>query len=179
MVASMMMAVAALVMLQFLSTQSESWRVTLTQQELNDELQQVASEVNRELRNSTRAAGANPPDVSLESSEDLQFYLPGDVDGDGSILDALGELEWDTGTEIQYLYDAGAEQLQRLTLQNNVPVGTTRIIGDDLTAVAFADQTTDNTLLADEIRLTITGSRTTLRGRVVSASVSSIIRLRN
>ncbi len=179
MITCAILAVAALVVMRFLKQESEGWQVTMAQQGLVSELEQVASEVNRELRNATRAAVGTPPNITLQSATDLRFYLPGDVDGNGTILDAIGAIEWATGLQVQYLYDAPSRQLRRRTLQAGNPVGTTRVIGDDITVISFADQTTDNTLLADEIRMTLTALRTTTQGRAVTMSVNTIIRLRN
>ena len=177
--AAVSMTVTA-VILTFLSQESESWQLTLAQQQLSGQLQQAASEINRELRNATRTAAASPPNTSLASAQDIRFYLPSDLDGNGTILNSFGNIEWDTVNQIQYQFDAANRQLQRRVLQGGNPVaGATRVIGNDITAVSFADQTTDNTLLMDEMRVILTGQQTTPRGRQVSTTLNSVIRLRN
>ncbi len=179
MVASAIFMSSAVVFLMFMSQNSESWQTTSIQQGLVSDIEKAAAEVNRELRNATRSAAGSPPNATRVSATDFRFYLPGDVDGNGTILDATGNIEWATVNQIQYFYDAGTRRLLRRTLQAGVPVGTDRVIASDVTAAAFADQASDATLLSDEIRLTLTTARTTVKNRTLTSSVNSISRLRN
>ena len=179
MIASAIFMSSAVLFLMFMSQNSESWQVTSIQQGLVSDIEKAAAEVNRELRNATRTAAGTPPNATRVSATDYRFYLPGDIDGNGTILDATGNIEWTTATQIQYFYDAGTRMLLRRTLQAGVPVGADRVIASDITAAAFEDQASDATLLADEVRLTATIARTTVKNRTLTSTVNSISRLRN
>ena len=103
----------------------------------------------------------------------MVLFLPADVDGTNGVLDALGNLEWDTLNPIQYIYNAGTGQLTR------VEGATTRVLAHDVTSAAFDDQQTDATLLATELRIRLTVQRVTPFRRTVSASANTVVRLRN
>ena len=129
-----------------------------------------------ELRHATRAAAGSPPNLTVPAAPNntsLTFYLPADVDGNGLIVDAAGNIEWATGTPIQYQYNVAAKQLRR------VADGNTRVLANDVTGVVFKDRTIDGSLNADEVSIQLTLQRTTPSGRAVSTTVNALVKLRN
>ena len=130
-----------------------------------------------ELRPATRAAAGSPPNLTVPAAPNntsLTFYLPEDLDGNGLIIDAAGVIEWVTDTPIQYQYDAGTKQLRRV-----VAGGATRVLANDVTQAVFKDRSIDASLSADEVSIQLTLQRSTLNGRLVSTTVSALVKLRN
>ena len=129
-----------------------------------------------ELRHATRAAAGSPPNLTIPASPNntsLTFYLPADLDGNGFIIDAAGNIEWVTGTPIQYQYDAGTKQLRRIA------GGATRVLANDVTQAVFKDRTIDGSLNPDEVSIQLTLQRVTSNGRSVSTTVSALVKSRN
>jgi hypothetical protein len=113
----------------------------------------------------------------------MTFYLPADLDaGDGNttIVDAIGNIEWNNANPVNFTYDAAARQLQR------IQGGNTVILANDVDSVLFEDLTTQTaqgivptTLYNNEIKITLTLRRTTPQGRPVAATAIEIVKLRN
>ena len=129
-----------------------------------------------ELRSATRAAAGSPPNLTVPAAPNntsLTCYLPADLDGNGLIINAAGAIEWVVGTPIQYQYDAASRQLRR------VAGGATRVLANDVTQAVFKDRSIDASLSADEVSIQLTLQRSTLNGRLVSTTVSALVKLRN
>jgi len=130
-----------------------------------------------ELRNATRTSTQNPsPNLSIPSSpnnKQIQFYLPADKDGDGLITDNQGDIEWATNNMIHYQFVPGQKKLRRLEQ------GVERILANDVSDVAFSDIGIDPTLALTELKIVLTLSKTTTKGRNVTFTLTSLVRLRN
>jgi type II secretory pathway pseudopilin PulG len=176
MVVGTIMLSMSLVATVWLTGMSDLWWTTMIQSELRTQSQQVMNRVLAELRSGTRTSPGSPPNAAIPAAPGnttMTFYLPTDLDADGTIIDAIGNTEWDVANEIQYVYDAGARQLLR------VQGGTTVVFAHDVDAVTFEDADIDPALNANEVKITLTLEKTTPQQRTVAATAVEIVKLRN
>lgn len=174
MVVGAILSMTSVMTLDFLRKESEQWELATAQADVNTGAEQGMDRLVRELRSATRRTGASPPDVEMVAPDLLRVYLPADADNNGTIVDALtGATEWDTATAIDYVYDAGSGQLQRLA------GGAVQVLASNVSALQFDDQTTDASLGSNELKIHLTVQRTTAYNRVVSVELESIVRLVN
>ena len=166
----------SVVLLECLNQGSDFWELSTTQADLGTREEIVMDEMVRELRSATRTAQTSPPKISIPPSPNntqLTFYLATDLDGNGLILDATGNLEWDTNNPVQYQYAPSTRQLRRL-------VGATqRVLASDVASVTFADQAIDSSLANNEVKIVLTLQRTTPHQRVVTTTATPLVKLRN
>ena len=176
MITGALFALIAVTIMQFLTNQSDAVQTSMYQSDLRSDVQQAIRTMTGELQMARRTAAETPPSVNVPAAPGnttMTLFLPTDVDGTNGILDALGNVEWNTLNPIQYVYDAAAQQLTR------VEGAATRVLANDVTSATFDDQQTDATLLATEVRIQLTVQRVTPFGRTVSASANTVVRLRN
>ncbi len=131
-----------------------------------------------ELKNATRTSSENPsPNLAIPShpnNRSIDFYLPVDSnDANTIIINALGAIEWDKSNKIQYQYIPGQQMLRRLEKGNHV------VIAEGVSAITFEDASIVPSLLADELRISLTLLGTTERRQSVSSTVVGIVSLRN
>jgi len=175
-VASVLVALISLLVMQWLTSESDLWELSMYRTHLRTQAEQAMDQVVSELRNATRTNPASPPNATIPpppNNDRIQFYLPTDVDGNGLIVDASGATEWDPANPIDYQYDAVIQQLQR------IEAGASRVFANDVVAVTFQDQTIDPSLYADEVRVFLTLQTITPHQRTVSVTSSSVVKLRN
>jgi len=130
-----------------------------------------------ELLNATRTSTQDPsPNLSIPSkpnNKSIHFRLPEDKDGDGLITDSDGNIEWNTNDPIDYQYIPGQKVLRRLEKGEQI------ILARDVEGVQFIDIDIDSTLGINELKIILTLTKTTPRGRDVSVTLCGIVRLRN
>lgn len=163
-------------LLEFSLRHTDLENLSLVQAELRTDAALALDGMLQELRHGTRAGATSPPNLTIPAAPNntqLQLYLPVDADGNGLIVDAAGNLEWDTGTPIVYQYNAATRQLLRSA------GATTRVLANHVTDVVFEDRTIDGALPADEVRIRLTLERTTRRGRSVNIGANTLVKLRN
>jgi len=153
------------------------WEFSVTSSDLQSNGQHAMNMMTKELRNATRTQGMTPPDAGVlgtpPNNKGMLFYLPTDIDGNGTITDAVtGDTEWDPNL-IQYDYDNVNLQLLRNTM------GTQKVLANYVTDVRFNDWNTDLSLFREEIKITLQMQRNTSKGRTVTASFISTVKLRN
>jgi len=144
--------------------------------DLRSQVQLATSEMLKELRHTTRAAAGTPPNISIPAAPNniqMTLYLPADLDGNGMIIDAAGNLEWNVLHPVQYQYDAPSRQLRRIDNAG------TRVMANKVSAVSCEDRAIDATLLTDEVRIRLTLQDTTSHGRNLSAADTVLVKLRN
>ena len=153
------------------------WETGRYQAELQAQARTALYYMVSELRNATRISTQNPsPNLTIPSvpnNKDIAFYLPQDLDDDGLITDANGDIEWETSNRIQYQYIPGQKEVRRLEK------GVQRILTRDVTDIQFIDINVDPTLSINELRIILVLSKTTPRHRDISIRLSSIVALRN
>ncbi len=145
---------------------SDASELASVQTELRSEIQRAMDQMVRELRSTA------PSRLTVQAGPSLVFSVPGDIDGDQSILDNLGNIEWPAGNSITYQLAAG-QQLVR------VQGATQRVLANNVPNVTFDNSTTNPALFTNEVRIRLTLQRTTQRQRQVTISGTAVVRLRN
>ena len=175
MVASTIAVSVGLVAVVWMTGLSDLWNTASTQAQMRLNAQLGMNRLVDELRSATRTAAGSPPNVSIPAAPNnttMTCYLPADLDGNGSIIDATGNLEWGA-TAIQYARDAASRQLRRTA------GGQTLVIANDVQSVTFEDAAINSALYANEVKITLTLQATTAQRRTVSATAVEIVKLRN
>jgi len=176
MVAGTLLVSLGLIATLWLTGVSDLWWTTTTQSDVRTATQQALSRMLSELRSATRTAAGSPPNAVIPAAPGnttLTFYLPADVDGNGLIIDALGNTEWNVATPVQYAYVPAQRRLVRIQAGQQVVLAT------DVTAVAFEDASLNPALYQNEVKITLTLQRVTPQRRTVSATAAEIVKLRN
>ena len=175
-IASFLTALLGLAVMRNQASLSEAMEASRVQADALTEAEQALLTVTRELRAGTRTEVASPPNALIPASPantTLTFYLPGDINGDGTIVDGAGEIEWVNGVPIVYAYNAGLQQLTRTA------GGQTRVVANNVSSLFFEDRTINVTLNDDEVRIRLSIRKTTSRGMPIVGTVSGITQLRN
>ena len=160
--------------LVFLNIQSDFWELSTTQTDTRSDVERAMADMTKELRLARRVTPGVAPNITVApGNAAITFYVPTDMDGLTGVLDSIGNVEWNTANPIQFTYDAASQQLRR------IEGGVTRVLANDVTSATFRDQATDNTLLANEVKMALTIQRTTPHRRTVPASATTVVRLRN
>ena len=177
MVAGGIMVSMSLIAMLWLTGVSDLWWTTTTQSDVRMLSQMAVNRMINELRSATVTSGAaSPPRVAIPAAPNntsLTFYLPADVDGNGLIVDANGNTEWDVNTPIQYVFVPAQNQLLRVQGAQQV------VLANNVTAAAFQNRAMDATLGTNEIRMSLTLQRTTPQRRTITATAVEIVKLRN
>ncbi len=176
MVAGTILMSMSLLAALWLTGVSDLWWTAHSQSEARTVSHLAVNRLVAELRSGTRRAGGSPPNAVIPAAPgniQVTFFLPADLDGNGTIIDAIGEIEWDNANPVQYVHVPAQLQLQRLQ------GGLTRVLADGVQSATFEDATVNPALLPDEIRVTLTLQRRTPRGRTVSATSVETLKLRN
>ncbi len=156
---------------------NDMFQVARDESDLQAEARRALMYMTRELKNATRTSAQNPsPNLSIPShpnNKHVEFCLPEDKDDDGYITDSDGETEWNTNDKIQYQYIPGQQILRRLHKGDHLT------LANDVTDVQFIDNDIDGSLPLTELQIVITITKTTSSNRVITFTLSSIVRLRN
>jgi hypothetical protein len=180
MVAGGLMLSLTLVGALWLNQASDLWWTTNTQAHVRLTTQQVMNRLVDELRMGTRIPGVNPPAPSvlipaLPNNTTLTCYLPEDTTGDGitTIVDDIGNIQWNVLTPMLYVYVPATRQLERRRGAETI------ILATDVQDVRFEDRNLNANLMENEVRITLTLSRVTPQRRTVQATAVETVRLRN
>jgi hypothetical protein len=176
MVAGSILLSMSLIAMLWLTGVSDLWWTTTTQSEVRTRSQQAVNRLVSELRSATRIAAGSPPNAVIPAAPGnttMTFYLPGDLDLNGLIIDAAGNTEWDAAAPIQYVFVPAQQQLIRIQGAQQT------VIANNVTAAAFDDRNTLATLANNEVQVSLTVQRTTPQRRTVSATSVEIVKLRN
>ena len=179
MVAGTILLSMSLVAMLWLNGASDLWWMTTTQSDIRTNTQHALNRVVSELRSATRTAAASPPNAAIPArpgNTTMTFYLPADLDpldGNTTIVDAIGNIEWNLNNPIRYTYLPATRQLVRTEGAQQ------SILSNDVSSVAFEDSAIDPALMANEIRVALTLQKRTPQRRSVQATVTEIVKLRN
>lgn len=176
MVAGTLLVSLSLIATLWLTGVSDLWWTATTQSDIRSATQQALSRMVSELRSATRTAAGSPPNAVIPAAPGnttLTFYLPADLDNNGLIIDALGNTEWNVANPVQYAYVPAQRRLVR------TQAGLQVVLATDVAAVTFTDATLDPSLYQNEVRIALTGQKTTPQRRTVSATAAEIVKLRN
>jgi prepilin-type N-terminal cleavage/methylation domain-containing protein len=177
MVAAGIFLIISAIMLSFFIHSSDVWQLVTTNSDLRAVARNAMSYMAQELRNATRTSSENPsPNLSIPrrpNNSSIAFCLPVDIDGNGYIIDSVGKTEWDINNVIQYQCLAQSRQLSRLEKGNRY------IIANDVASVEFEDNSINQALYNNELKIILTLQKLTPQRRSVSVTLVSIVKLRN
>jgi len=131
--------------------------------ELRQEIIKTFMKMERELKET------RPAQISLGSGTQgasLTFKIPQDIDGDGTILDSSGNIEW--SANIVYALN-GSNQITRTTS------GATTIISNDVTALLFTRPSTP----VDILQIDVSVSKATATNKILQDSGEISVKMRN
>jgi len=142
---------------------------TSLEEEMQNALYTMASEL-RQTRNSKIAVG--PVNADGVWYDTIRFSIPWDINGDGNVVSATGELEWsDQGTSNWTVtYALSGFQLLRTSGDGRNPV-----LASHITAVSFRRQAGTPGL----VDITLTGQMTTYLNRTIQISLTNSVEMRN
>jgi prepilin-type N-terminal cleavage/methylation domain-containing protein len=110
-------------------------------------------------------------------SHEIVFRITADLDGDGvRTASATGDIEWNA-SEISYVLVTAADGVNQV--ERRVNGGSPKIVARYVERMCFDDNATDSSVSYGQIRLTLYMRKTTTDGRVVKASYSTIVKMRN
>jgi prepilin-type N-terminal cleavage/methylation domain-containing protein len=141
--------------------------------ELRREIIRAFMAMERELRETRPVSGGSSARIDLnygETGNSISFQIPQDIDGDGRILDVLGEIEW-SGNIIYSLN--GNNELIRTD-----PNGTTKVLARNITGLGFSRSRAPD-LPNDLLIINIIAQKPSAMGRPVIETGEFIVRMRN
>ncbi len=175
-IVSSIITLVSSIFVEHLICQSDFLWTSTTQAEMRSQAQLALDAVLGELRHTTRAAAGSPPNLVIPAPPNnttMTFYLPIDIDGNGLIVDNVGNIEWDIGNPVQYQFVPAARQLRRVVGVNS------RVLANDVNGVTFEDRNIDGAMATDEVRIRLVFQRVSPRQRVVSETATAIVKMRN
>ena len=174
MIASVIFSIISIAIMMFAIRQTDFWEISTTQADLRVEAEQAVNRMAQELHMaSATAAGASATiPTPAPNNISISFYLPNDNDNNGTILDNIGNVEWGNAP-IQFQYNAGTREIQRIIGVNQ------QTLAHDVQALTFENRTLNAALQNNEVRINLTLQRTTPHQRVVAATATAIVVLRN
>ena len=111
------------------------------------------------------------------TTKEIVFRLAADLDGDGYKTDAsTGQIEWGLG-EISYQLRTDDEGVNRL--ERRVNNGSPQVVASHVERITFDTIYTDPTIPYGQVRVVIHMRKTNSDGRVIKASYSSMVKMRN
>lgn len=164
---------AAMMMVLFSS--QRSWTVGSGQAVLTAELRKALDWMSRDLAQS-RPNQIWWPAADGRWMSTAIFRIPKDLDGDGSVLDANGQIaEW--SESISLGRDLGTDFLTRRepNLPGRVPAAFWKVLGHHVTDVRFRRQPAT----PDVVEIEMTASTITEVGQIMSRTLSMRVKVRN
>jgi prepilin-type N-terminal cleavage/methylation domain-containing protein len=157
---------------------SEVYENSKLQADLQAQARLALNSISAELANATKttpSVGQSPPNISIPpapGNNNMTFYLPTYVLDPVTqklrvSINSSGTIQWDNNTPINYQYNSNQHTLVR------VANGAQTILAHDVSSVQF------NNVSNYEVGTTLTLNKSTPRGRNISITLSSIVRLRN
>lgn len=179
-IASALTAMVIVIIYSIYAAGGDIWEIKRYQTDLKAQGRQVISEVISELRKTTRTSSQTPsPNLIIPASpnnNNITFYLP-QVANNSVVTNATdGSITWDMNNTIQYVFDLSTKEVKRI--ETIGPAGN-RTMAHDVTNIQFIDNSINSSLYLDELKVLVTLAKTTPRQRNISATLSSVIKLRN
>jgi len=163
MISCAILTILIFALFQAMDTGRNLWFSGDVSMQLRQEIIKTFARMERELK-TTRPAQIN---LTIGTSgPTLTFKIPQDVNGDGTILDAYGNIEW--SPNITYTLN-GANQITRT---DSIRAA---VIANNVTSLRFSRPIS----LANILQIDITVNKTTLNGRQLQDSGQLIIKMRN
>jgi type II secretory pathway component PulJ len=110
-------------------------------------------------------------------THEIVFRMTADLDGDGlRTAHATGAVEW-SPDEVAYVLVTAADGVNQI--ERRVNNASPKIVARYVERMCFDDNATDSSVPYGQIRLTVHMRKTTTDGRVVKASYSTLVKMRN
>ncbi len=154
-----------------------SWFSGDVHTELRKEIIRSFMAMERELRETRPVSGGPSARINLnygETSNSISFQIPQDIDGDGRVLDALGEIEW--SGNITYSRNGNNEIIR------TAPDGTASVLvaTRNITGLEFSRyRAPPDDLPNDLLIINITAQGSSVTGRLATETGQLIVRMRN
>ena len=161
-VTSVVLAVLIVSLFLVLSIGQRSWLSADVTIQLRQEIARGIINMGQELKETS------PAKINLtlnNSSNSITFKIPQDINGDGSVVDASGNIEW--SSNITYALNS-ANQVTRA-----VSAGSTTILANNVTSLQFSR------IQNEVLRINITAAKTSNAGQLLQDTGQIIITLRN
>lgn len=171
-VAFVIVAVGGGILMLFLQKQTDLMETSSAYGSVRTRAEIALGNMADELRLATRKGAGSPPNLAIAGGT-MTFYVPTDSDNDGRIVDASGGIEWDAALPVQYSYDAGTQQL------NRIQGAQARVLAHHVSAVSFSDKSIDGTLNDNEVKIQLSVQETTQHQRTAAATVATVVKIRN
>lgn len=178
-VAASIFVILSGIMLTFFIQGLNLWQLITSQSNLRSIAANAMNYIKQELQKTTHTSSEIPsPNLFIPSepnNNSVDFYLPADSEEDNNdiIIDDIGNTEWDMDNKIQYQYVPGEKQLRRLEK------GEQYIIANNVSSIKFEDNSINPALYNNELKIVLTLESATPQNRVVSVTLTSILKLRN
>ncbi len=157
------------------TSSQEAWDIKSAQADMQARGRRAIADMVRELRQATRTSTQTPsPNLVIPAAPNntqATFYLP--TYFNGSITNATGAVQWETGNPIQYLYVPAGSVLRR------VDNSTSKNLAINVSDARFTDQSIDPTLYSNELKITFALQAKTKRQRLMSMNFTGMVKLRN
>jgi prepilin-type N-terminal cleavage/methylation domain-containing protein len=140
-----------------------SWVIGDVSVQLRQEIIKVFTAMEKDLKET------RPSQISLgsgSSSSSLIFAIPADIDGDGTVLDSSGNIEW--SSTITYATN-GANQITR------TDSGGTVIVANNISTLQFTRPVAPLNIL----QIDVTSQKTSVSGRQLQDAGQITIKMRN
>jgi len=142
-----------------------SWYTGDAQMTVDEEVRRPLLTIDRELRQ-TRASEISGVPADNNFYANITFNVPFDRDGDGSVIDSLGNIEW--SDNINYALN-GNKQIVRSTASG------TSILANNISSLQFRRLSGSPNV----IQIYITALKTAVSGRILQSNIMSSIKIRN
>lgn len=160
----------------------DSWEIGTRRTDLQAQARNAMDIMVGELKNTTRNHPSRGVTIlPAPNNTNIIFYLPEkDADSD-VIIDTDGTTKWpdDDADYIEYKYLAAANQLVREDRRVREGQDPARVLANDVSNIEFIDAGIVGSLYLDEVNIVLNLQKTTPRGRDLSFSMRSTVKLRN
>ncbi len=158
-VTSVVLAVLIVALFLVLNIGQRSWIQGDANIQLQQEIARAVVVISRELKETA------PKKVRIQASS-ITFNVPQDLNGDTSVVDADGYIEW--SPDIIYSLN-GSNQITRSFN------GATSIVANNISALQFSFVPNEEAV----IQLNLTASKTSDTGKLVQDSGQAVVKVRN
>lgn len=150
---------------QSMSSGREAWYTSSATVAARQEIMKAYLQMEKELKET------RPTQINLtigNNASSISFKLPCDINGDGTILDATGNIEWCANSTV-YSLNATSQQITR-TLS-----GTTTVLANNITSLQFFRPASTPTML----QINMTTQKRTPSSRTIQDAEQFTIKMRN
>ena len=168
-VSAVIISVLIMVAFAVLDVGRGSWFGGDVRAELRKEMIRAFMAMERELRETSPAQQSVSYDTSSTS---ITFRVPQDIDGDGTILDSFGYIEWPSlANSIVYSLNGNNEIIRTAS-------GVTRVLARGITGLQFS-RNRNPALPLELLIINITAQKASSVGKIATETGQLIVKMRN